>query len=91
MVFLVDQNIENQKDQNVENVFWVDHYYDITTSKMAFELITTSKRMKRTLKISILSDFYILTTYGVISTTYGIWFCERLALKNESLKLSNLT
>jgi hypothetical protein len=30
MVFLVDQNIENQKDQNVENVFWVDHYYDIT-------------------------------------------------------------
>jgi hypothetical protein len=86
MVFLVDQNIENQKDQNVENVFWVDHYYDITTSKMAFELITTSKRMKRTSKISILSDFYILTTYGVISTTYGIWFCERLALKNESLK-----
>ncbi len=86
MVFLVDQNIENQKDQNVENVFWVDHYYDITTAKMAFELITTSKRIKRTSKISILSDFYILTTYGVISTTYGIWFCERLALKNESLK-----
>ena len=28
MVFLVDQNIESQKDQNVENVFWVDHYYD---------------------------------------------------------------
>ena len=28
MVFLVDQNIENQKDQNVKNVFWVDHYYD---------------------------------------------------------------
>ena len=26
MVFLVDQNIESQKDQNVENVFWVDHY-----------------------------------------------------------------
>ena len=28
MVFLVDQNIEKQKDQNVENVFWVDHYYE---------------------------------------------------------------
>ena len=28
MVFLVDQNIESQKDQNIENVFWVDHYYD---------------------------------------------------------------
>ena len=28
MVFLVDQNIKSQKDQNVENVFWVDHYYD---------------------------------------------------------------
>jgi hypothetical protein len=28
--------------QNVENVFWVDHYYDITTSKMSFELITTT-------------------------------------------------
>ena len=28
MVFLVDQNIKNQKDQNVENVFWVDQNYD---------------------------------------------------------------
>jgi hypothetical protein len=28
MVFLVDQNIQSQKDQNVENVFWVDHYYN---------------------------------------------------------------
>jgi hypothetical protein len=45
MVFSVDQNIESQKDQNVKNVFWVDHYYDITTSKMAFELITTLKRI----------------------------------------------
>ena len=45
-----------------------------------------SKRMKITLKISIWSDFHILTTYGVISTTYGKWFCERLALKNESLE-----
>ena len=76
---------------NVESVFLVYHYYEITTSKMSFQFITTtkirtSKRMKRTTKISILSDFHILTTYGVISTTYGIWFCERLALKNESLK-----
>ena len=28
MVFLVDQNVKSQKGQNVENVFWVDHYYD---------------------------------------------------------------
>ena len=28
--------------QNVEIVFLVYHYYDITTSKMAFELITTT-------------------------------------------------
>ncbi len=28
MVFLVDQNIESQKDQNVENVFWVDQNSD---------------------------------------------------------------
>ena len=25
MVFLVYQNVESQKDQNVENGFWVDH------------------------------------------------------------------
>jgi len=56
--------------QNIENGFWVDHNYDITTSKMAFELITTSKRMKRTSKRSVLSEFHILTTYGV--STYGI-------------------
>ena len=79
--------------------FLVDHYYDITTSKMAFQLITTSKitvflvhhyyknqnikkNVKRTSKVSVLSDFHILTTYGV--STYGI-----LAKKN--FKLSNLT
>ena len=28
MVFLVYQNVESQKDQNVENGFWVDHNYD---------------------------------------------------------------
>ena len=55
---------------NVKDGFRVDHNYDITTLKMAFELITTSKRMKRTLKRSVLSDFHILTTYGV--STYGI-------------------
>ena len=31
-IYLSDQNVESQKDQNVENVFWVDHYYDITTT-----------------------------------------------------------
>ncbi len=53
-----------------QNDFLVDHNYDITTSKMAFELITTSKRMKRTSKRPVLSEFYILTTYGI--STYGI-------------------
>jgi hypothetical protein len=42
--------------QNVKNGFWVDHYYDITTSKMAFELITTTTK-----KDFRCSDF----TYGV--------------------------
>ncbi len=28
VVFLVYQNVESQKGQNVENVFWVDHYHD---------------------------------------------------------------
>ena len=31
-IYISDQNVESQKDQNVENVFWVDHYYDITTT-----------------------------------------------------------
>ena len=31
-IYKSDQNIKSQKDQNVENVFWVDHYYDITTT-----------------------------------------------------------
>ena len=42
--------------QNVKNGFWVDHYYDITTSKMAIELITTTTK-----KDFRCSDF----TYGV--------------------------
>ena len=28
MVFLVDQNVEIQKDQNVENGFWVDQNFE---------------------------------------------------------------
>ena len=34
------------RHHNIENGFWVDHNYDITMSKMAIELITTSKRIK---------------------------------------------
>ncbi len=41
--------------QNVEMVFLVYHYYDITTSKMAFELITTTTI--RTSKIALKIDF----------------------------------
>jgi len=33
---------------NIENGFLVDHNYDITTSKMAFYFITTSKLTKIT-------------------------------------------
>ena len=33
--------------QNVEIVFLVYHYYDITTSKMSFELITTTTSQRR--------------------------------------------
>jgi hypothetical protein len=39
--------------------------------------------MKRTSKVSVLSDFHILTTYGI--STYGIF------AKKKILKLSNLT
>ena len=76
-----NHNVENQKDsensvddQNIEMVFLVDQNVEkriITTSKSKLsELITTtkittSKRMKRTSKVSFLSDFHILTTYGV--------------------------
>jgi hypothetical protein len=41
--------------QNVEIVFLVYHYYDITTSKMSFELITTTTI--RTLKTALKIDF----------------------------------
>ena len=81
MVFLVDQNVEKRIITTSKSKLSQRRKELITTTN-----ITTSKRMKRTSKVSFLSDFHILTTYGVISTTYGIWFCERLALKNESLK-----
>jgi hypothetical protein len=51
------------------SVFLVHHYYKIRTLK----------RIKRTSKVSVLSDFQILTIYGV--SIYGV-----LALTNKSLK-----
>ena len=94
------KNSENSvDDQNVEMVFLVDQNVKkriITTSKSELsqrrkELITTTKirtlkRMKRTSKVSFLSDFHILTTYGIFQLPMAYGCCELLALKNESLK-----
>ena len=60
MVFLVDQNVEKQIITTSKSKLSQHRNELITTTK-----ITTSKRMKRTSKVSFLSDFHILTTYGV--------------------------
>ncbi len=66
--------------QNVEIVFLVYHHYDITTSKMAFELITTTtiRTSKRTQKLTFnalilpMASKKITTSKIKISTTNGI-------------------
>jgi hypothetical protein len=60
MVFLVDQNVEKRIITTSKSKLSQRRKELITTTK-----ITTSKRMKRTSKVSFLSDFHILTTYGV--------------------------
>ncbi len=60
MVFLVDQNVEKRIITTSKSKLSQRQKALITTTK-----ITTSKRMKRTSKVSFLSDFHILTTYGV--------------------------
>ena len=67
MVFLVDQNIKSKKDQNVENVFWVDHYYknqnvekNIENQKLDFRHSDFTYGFKTDQKIEI------STTYGVL-------------------------
>ena len=71
MVFLVDQNVEIRTSKMSFELIRTSkselsqrrkaNYQElITTTK-----ITTSKRMKRASKVSFLSDFHILTTYGV--------------------------
>jgi hypothetical protein len=65
----------------IKNGFLVDHYIKIDKDHH-YKNQNVEKNVKRTSKVSFLSDFHILTTYGV--STYGI-----LAKKN--FKLSNLT
>ena len=60
IVFLVDQNVEKRIITTLKSKLSQRRKELITTTN-----ITTSKRMKRTSKVSFLSDFHILTTYGV--------------------------
>ena len=55
-----DQNVEKRIFRTSKSKLSQRRKELITTTK-----ITTSKRMKRTSKVSFLSDFHILTTYGV--------------------------
>jgi hypothetical protein len=53
----------------IENGFLVDHYIKIDKDHY-YKNQNIEKNVKRTSKISVLSDFHILTTYGV--STYGV-------------------
>ena len=55
--------------QNVKNGFWVDHYIEIDKDHY-YKNHNVEKNVKRTSKVSVLSDFHILTTYG--ESTYGV-------------------
>ncbi len=55
--------------QNVENGFWVDHYIKIDKDHY-YKNHNLKKNVKRTSKVSVLSNFHILTTYG--ESTYGV-------------------
>ncbi len=66
---------------NIESPFLVDHFIEIDKDHY-YENHNVEKNVKRTSKVSVLSDFHILTTYG--KSTYGV-------LEKKKLKLSNLT
>ncbi len=55
--------------QNIKNGFLVDHYIEIDKDHY-YENHNVEKNVKRTSKVSVLSDFHILTTYG--ESTYGV-------------------
>ncbi len=62
----------------IKNGFLVDHYIEIDKDHY-YENQNIEKNVKRTSKISVLSDFHILTTYGVST-------CGVLAKKKKILK-----
>ena len=67
--FLVDHYYYNQ---NIKNGFLVHHYIEnhCLFSSSLLRKSERKKNVKRTSKVSVLSDFHILTTYGV--SIYGI-------------------
>ncbi len=67
---------------NVKSPFLVDHYIEIDKDHY-YKNHNVEKNVKRTSKVSVLSDFHILTTYG--ESTYGVLEGKK------NLKLSNLT
>ena len=54
----------------IKNGFLVDHYIEIDKDHY-YKNQNVKKNVKRTSKVSVLSDFHILTTYGI--STYGIF------------------
>jgi len=54
----------------IKNGFLVDHYIKIDKDHY-YKNQNVEKNVKRKSKVSVLSDFHILTTYGV--STYGIF------------------
>ncbi len=65
-----NQNVEKQPKRTSKiSVFLVHHYYENQNVK---------KNEKNIENLNFVW-VHILTTYGVISTTYSTWFCERLA------------
>jgi len=53
----------------IENGILVDHFIQIDKDHY-YKNQNIKKNVKRTSKVSVLSDFYILTTYGI--SAYGI-------------------
>ncbi len=69
----------------IENGFLVDHYIEIDKDHY-YKNHNVEKNVKKTSKVSVLSDFHILTTYG--KSTYGV--LEKFFFFN-SLTWLNLT
>ena len=65
------KNIEKFANHHyIKNGFLVDHYMEIDKDHY-YENQNVKKNVNRTSKVSVLSDFHILTTYGV--STYGVF------------------